>query len=149
MSNPTTTEQQIRSTAEEAFAAFGHSSLLSRSYVNFLTGFAARLQRENTALACSVTTSEWESDSLAKEVLAFEMLGLLRVRRRFTSEKFPATTVMLEFCLSEEGRIYVERIRRAWGALGMKQATDDGKIVPMPWPGLPEPYQPGAIAPTF
>lgn len=103
---------------------------------------AVRLQRPGAAFGARM----YEPMGCVLDVREGERVGLFNTRTR------PAQLVdgeNIEWCLTEEGRLFFERFRSVWDRLGMQMLDDNLKRVPMPWPGLPEPYQPGSIAPTF
>lgn len=106
------------------------------------------LQRPGTAL-CVYVTGDPGVDVLTECACPAEELGLVAVTR----EPDPSRkgVVRLAFCATEAGRLWVERFRPHWDDFGFWSTvtSDDGPVFgPMPWPGLPEPYQPGSIPVT-
>lgn len=103
------------------------------------------LQRENTGMRMVAPLSKWSNDGAFTSILTAEFLGLVNVRRRMPNKD----DVEIMWCLTDAGRVYVERFRGVWDRLGVWVSRDDKTTEPMPWPGLPDPYRPGSVEPTF
>lgn len=128
---------------------------LSPNTLKEMAFWLVRLQRAQTGLRYRFRTRNIATDSMAVMLLIAEMMGLVRLERNIYEnpcERDPLDPepvwCAVNFCLSERGRLYVERFRPVWDGLGVGQYHGTERV-PMPWPGLPQPYQPGTIDPTF
>jgi hypothetical protein len=96
-----------------------------------LMTFLTPMQR-GTGWMATLTPNRKNGD-VVDALLRAEGYGLVRVTRSGKDTLFEIT---------DKGKAYVERYRRHWRGLGLKESGKGGKLVPMPWPGLPQPYQP-------
>ena len=110
------------------------------------------LQRPDTALGTRVQPGEDHSAHILAPMLKAEALGLMRLTREPCEWLDGRKWVHVAWCATEAGRIYAERYRPVWDDLGVRVAEGPPgysfSLVPMPWPGLPKPYQPGTVAET-
>lgn len=109
----------------------------------------APLQRPDTALGTRVQPGEEHSAPILAPILKAETLGLMRLTREVGEWPPGVISAHVAWCATEAGRVYAERYRPVWDDLGfLSLSTASGRPSPMPWPGLPQPYQPGTVAET-